>query len=256
MFETSVIQGQTKVAGARRLSVLTVSIIAHSAVIIGAVGMSIASVDFPRNAPDEFSQGPVFMMPLQIPPPLGTPEGNDRPPTPTPAVTPPPQPQPNQEVAPSITPDVIPQVASTASTGDGNSTSEPGEPGTGPKGRPDGVPNSLGDPDALPFVGTSPIVEQKIYEAHEVKAPVGIFRPVPPYPESLRRTRMQATVVVRCIIDRNGHVRDPQVIVPASMSPFNDAVVSTVQRWRFTPGSLGGVAVESYLNLTVRFAVN
>ncbi|HEV7763769.1 MAG TPA: energy transducer TonB [Thermoanaerobaculia bacterium] len=256
MFETSVIQGQTKVAGARRLSVLTVSIIAHSAVIIGAVGMSIASVDFPKNAPDEFSQGAVFTMPLQIPPPIGTPEGNNKPPTPTPAVTPPPQPQPNQEVAPGVVPDVIPQVATTASTGEGNSTGETSEPGTGPLGQPWGVEGSLGDLNAGPIVGTTPVVEEKIYQAHEVKAPIGIFRPAPPYPESLRRTRMQATVVVRCIIDRNGHVRDPQVIVPASMSPFNDAVVSTVQRWRFTPGSLGGVAVESYLNLTVRFAVN
>src|SRR3712207_4529273 len=100
MFETSVVRAQAQPAGSR-LSLLTMSLIAHSAVVIGAIAASIATVDFPTHAPDEFAQAPV-MLPVRIPPPLGNPNGGA--PRPQPAqqrqATPPP-PQPNQLTAPS-----------------------------------------------------------------------------------------------------------------------------------------------------------
>ena len=255
MFETSVIQGPPR-AAAGRLSLFTMSILAHSAVIIGAVVISVATVEFPSFAPDEFAQAPIFMPVIQIPPPLGVENGGaTRPPEPVKPPTPPPQPQTNQISAPSTVPETVTPVAE-PSTSASTTTGDPGATSTLPKGVPWGTKDSLGELDAPPGVVDAPPVEEKIYLAHEVKAPVAIFKPMPPYPQLLVRTRMNATVVVRCVIDKNGHVRDPRVIVPASMSPFNDAVVATVQRWRFTPGSLRGQAVESYLDLTVRFSVN
>lgn len=254
MFETSVIHGQPR-AAAGRLSLLTISIIAHSAVIIGAIAASIASVDFPLSAPDELAQAPMFL-PVLVPPPLGRPDGGAaKPVEPARPAIPPPQPQPNQITAPLSVPDKVPQLEA-PSTGDSNHTGDPNATVPGPVGVTWGVKDSVGDLDTPPGIVIAQPVAEKIYEASEVKAPVALFHPAPSYPQLLIKTRMRATVVVRCIIDRNGHVRAPQVIVPASMSPFNDAVVTTVQRWRFTPGSLGGRAVESYLNLTVNFAVN
>lgn len=252
MFETSVIQGPPRAAGGR-LSLLTISIIAHSAVIIGAVVVSVATVDFPAFAPDEFAQAPMFL-PIILPPPLGVRNGGAvRPPEAARTAAPLPQPPPNQITAPNtsetVTPAATPSTASSTTTGDPNATS------TEPLGDPGGVEDSVGDPETPPGVVTAQPIEEKVYQAHEVKAPVALFKPPPPYPQLLVRTRMSATVVVRCIIDRNGHVRDPRVIVPASMAPFNDSVVATVQRWRFTPGSLRGQAVESYLDLTVHFSV-
>ena len=253
MFETSVIQSPPRAAGGR-LSLLTVSLIAHSAVIIGAVVVSVATVEFPDFAPDEFAQLQ-FVLPITVPPPLGVPNGGAvRQPEPARPATPPP-PQPNQITAPSTVPETV-TPAATASTGTTTSTTGvPGATSTEPRGQLWGTEGSVGELDAPPAVVNAPPVEEKIYLPHEVKAPVAIFKPSPPYPQVLARTRMGATVVVRCVIDKNGHVRDPQVIVPA-MAPFNDAVVATVQRWRFTPGSLRGQAVESYLDLTVRFSVN
>jgi TonB family protein len=254
MFETSVIQGQPR-AAAGRFSLLTISVIAHSAVIIGAVVVSIASVDFPTSAPDEFSQAPVFL-PVSVPPPLGNPNGGAvKPPEPVHQAAAP-QPPPSQITAPSTVPDVVPQLAAGPST-DTTGPIDPNATSTEPRGVPWGDPNSVStDLDAPPAIVNAQPVPERIYEAREVKAPVGLFRPAPPYPQSLIRTKLRATVVVRCVIDKNGHVRDPQVIVPAAMSPFNDAVVTTVRQWRFTPGSLNGTAVETYLNLTVNFAVN
>jgi TonB family protein len=253
MFETSVIHGAPKATGGR-LSLLTISLIAHTAVVVGVLAVSVATVDFPTFAPDEFAQAP-FIMPIVIPPPLGVLHGGAVRPEPARPPAAPPQPQPNQITAPSAVPDTV-TPAATPSTGTSTSTGDPSATSTLPLGVPWGVKDSVGELDAPPGVMPVQAVEEKIYEVHEVKAPVALFKPHPPYPQSLIRTRMRATVVVRCVIDKNGQVRDPQVIVPAAMSPFNDAVMATVQRWRFTPGSLRGQAVDTYLNLTVNFATN
>jgi protein TonB len=253
MFETSVIQGQPRVA-AGRLSLLTISIIAHSAVVVGAIVVSIAAVDFPTMAPDEFSQAPTFL-PVLVPPPLGRPDGGAvKPPEPAKAAAPPVQ-KVSQDTAPSAVPDEVPQLepaSISANTGPG----VPGATSTEPIGVPWGVKDSVGSLDAPPGIVASEPVVEKIYEAHEVKAPVGIYRPAPPYPPLLIKAKMPATVVVRCVIDKNGRVRDPQITLPARMAPFNESVLATVKQWRFTPGSLNGEAVETYLSLTVHFSVN
>jgi len=251
MFETSVIQARAQAAGGR-LSLLTISLMAHSTVVVGIIAFSIATVRFPSGAPKQFELAPAFVA-VSVPPPLGNPNGGAKPQT-QPAVKPAPAPIPRNEItAPSTVPDTITPVAtpSTGNTDSGPST------GTvpGPIGVPWGTKDSIGDLDAPPLTATVAPVQEKIYEAHEVKAPVALFKPAPPYPQILLKTKLRATVVVRCIIDKNGHVRDAQVIVPA-LPPFNASVIETVQKWRFTPGALGGQAVETYLNLTVNFAVN
>lgn len=254
MFETSVIQGQPRVA-AGRLSLLTISIIAHTAVVVGAIAVSIASVDFPAMAPNEFAHAPAFL-PVLEPPPLGNPNGGAvRQPEPARPAAPPPQQQPNQVTAPSTVPDKVPQPEA-ASTGPITGTAVSDATVIGPVGVPGGKERSDGSLDNPPaIVEATPIVE-KIYEAHEVKAPVGIYRPSPPYPPLLIKAKVPATVVVRCVIDKNGRVRDPQITLPARMAPFNESVLATVKQWRFTPGSLNGDAVETYLSLTVHFSVN
>jgi periplasmic protein TonB len=253
MFETSVVQAQAQTGG--RLSLLTVSVIAHSAVVIGAIAMSIASTEFPTNAPNEFELAPMFR-PVSIPPPLGRPDGGAvKPPEPRQKPAAPAPVQTNQVTAPSTVPDTIttaePAASSTPGTGDPSATS------TEPRGVAWGDPNSISDDlDAPPGPLTTAQPEpEKIYEVHEVKPPVALYKPQPQYPSHLIRTRMPATVVVRCVIDKNGHVRDPRIVV-SSMPPFNKAVLETIATWRYTPGSLGGVAVETYMDVTVKFSVN
>lgn len=256
MFETSVVHAQAKAARGR-FGLFTVSLIAHSAVILGVAAVGVASVDFPPMAPDELANAPIFM-PVTIPPPLGTPDGGGAPPKPPveKADTPPP-PLPTQETAPPVVPDDIP-VSDTPSNGDVTSTGPATGPGTqpGPIGVPWGVKDGIGDINTPPAIIAAPPVEEKVYQpGGEVLPPIALRKVQPPYPTSLLRTRLRATVIVRCVIDKNGNVRDPQILKPA-MPPFNDAVVETVTQWKFKPGSYRGVAVETYLDLTVNFAVN
>lgn len=254
MFETSVIHAQAQAARGR-LSLLSASIMAHSAIVVGILAMSIASVDFPRNSPNEYSRAPVFV-PVRIPPPLGTPNGGGQPkPKDTAAVKP--APLPTQPTAPATIPETVTPVPSagtsestTADAGQGTGT----EPG--PLSDPEGVDGSLGDPRAMPGPAVVPVAppEEKIYQPHEVKAPVLISRVEPRYPQSLMRSGVPGTVAVRCIIDKNGNIRDPEIIM-ATMPPFSAEVLRVIGQWKYKPATYAGRPVDSYLNLTVSFQV-
>lgn len=253
MFETSVVRAHTQAARGR-LTLLSISVFAHSAIIVGAVAVSVASVEFPANAPDEVASAPPLFS-VQIPPPLGNPNGGRT------AGTPPAQPKretpapaPSELVAPREVPDDVPSLEPPSLGVDG-----PGDPNatsTDRIGVPWGTPDSTGDLDAPPAPDAASVVEERIYQPHEVKAPVLLHKVAPHFPELGRRVRMNAVVIVRCVIDRNGRVRDPQLVKPAPFQPFNEAVIAAVQQWRFQPGSRDGVAVESYLDLTVKFTLN
>lgn len=256
MFETSMVRAQPH-AAKRRAGLFTISLIAHTAMILGVTAVSVASVDFPTAAPDEVAHAPVFAQ-IQIPPPRGTPDGGGAPPRPQPQVTPPPQPRPAEITAPPEIPDDVPvvetpgQSTSTATTsGEGAATGSPGR-----RGVPWGDPNSIAtDLDLPPVTNTQPPVDDKIYVVSgEVTPPVALHKVAPEYPRALVPTRMRATVIVRCIIDRNGRVRDPQII-SGSLPPFNAETIKAVTQWRFTPGSYRGQAVDVYFDLTVNFTI-
>ena len=252
MFETSMVLAQPRrVRG--RAGLLTVSIVAHTAAIVGAVAISVASTNFPVEAPNESA----IFMPVAPPPPLGTPNGGG---PKKPAATPPVQkqqqttpPVPTQPTAPATIPNDTP-VLDAPSNGDSNSDGPAGDPG--PKGVPWGDEHGVGDPDAPPSPIAAQPVDEKVYTpGGEVIAPVLIHRVNPPFPEVMRRARInEATVVIKCIIDKNGQVRDPE-IVKSAMPPFNDAVLNAITQWRYQPGSYRGNAVETWLYVTVHFGL-
>lgn len=255
MFETSVVHVQAQ-AVRGRVGFMSASLIAHSAIVVGAITLSIATVEFPADAPNEYSLAPVFT-PIAVPPPLGTPNGGA-----TPAAQPQPKPapapvQPATITAPSSVPETVTPVQSTG-TGDTLATGAGSGTDVGPVGVPWGTDGGVGDPDtagpATLGLPIQPEPEAKIYQPHEVNAPVLIRKVAPRYPQLMARVGGVATVVVRCVIDRNGNVRDPEVIVPA-MAPFNAAVIEVLPQWRYKPATHGGRPVDSYLELKVTFNV-
>ncbi|HEX7807420.1 MAG TPA: TonB family protein, partial [Thermoanaerobaculia bacterium] len=251
MFETSVASARVASKG-RRAGLLTASSVFHTAAIFGIVAVSVASVNFPANAPDEYSLP--LIAHVDVPPPLGNPNGGGKPAQPPAEKPKDPPPQPNQITAPTAVPDeVVPAESQSTSnnTTAGESTGSEGDGLVpGPVGVPWGDPNSVSnDLNLPPAIVDTPPVEDRIYQSHEVKAPVIIKRVEPRFPQTMIRTGMSGVVIVRCIIDKNGNVRDPEVIRSA-MPPFDAAVIDAVQQWKFTPGSLRGEAVNCYLNLT------
>jgi periplasmic protein TonB len=89
----------------------------------------------------------------------------------------------------------------------------------------------------------------------DVKAPVVISRVEPSYPEVARKARISGIVIVECIIDKNGTVRNVKVLKPLPFG-LDQAAVDAVQKWRFRPGTLNGQPVDVIFNLTVNFKLN
>ena len=255
MFETSVVRAQAQ-AATGRLSLLSMSIIAHTSIVIGAVAISIATVKFPAMAPNEYSRAPIFET-VQIPPPLGNPNGGatSKPKTETPVQKPPVD---NKQItAPAATPEEVKPADTPTTGGDSNENNDSTGKVEGPVGVPWGDPKSILTTLDAPPVVDAPVQqpEEKVYQAHEVVAPVLLNKVEPRYPPHLVKAAVPATVIVRCVIDKNGNVRDAEVVVPASMAPFNNEVLRVISQWRYKAATYAGRPVDSYLTLTVHFSV-
>jgi len=89
----------------------------------------------------------------------------------------------------------------------------------------------------------------------DVKAPVAISKVDPVYPEVARKARVSGIVIVECIIDKSGTVRDVQVLKGLPFG-LDQAAVEAVKKWKFKPGTLNGQPVDVIFNLTVNFKLN
>lgn len=249
MFETSVVRAE--VVAEKRIGLLSFSFVAHALVVAGILAASIRTVEFPTRAPSEYAI-PIFAMPVQIPPALGTPNGGHKqatPPAPSkekPAVS-------AANLAPSTMPDHTEPVAAT-STGDANAVSDSSTGSDQPQGVPWGVPKGVGvdGPPTTATIAAEPDVPLRV--VGDVKAPVVIRRVQPAYPKLAITARMNGIVIVECIIDKSGRVREAHALSSTS-SLFNQSAVDAVQQWQFAPGSLHGQAVDTIFDLTVTFRV-
>jgi len=241
MFETSVIRAQVRTVD-RWYGLLSVSIAAHTLVIATVIATTLVNTTFPQRAPRQISI-PVFP---SAPPALGTPDAGPKP-APRPAAPQTPRTAVHPTVvAPQTIPTVEPVPASGAPATDPTTTAggpDPGTPGV-PWGRRDGV--GLDGPpeqtEPLPIIG-------------EVKAPIVLRRVQPLYPAPAIKIRLNGFVIVECIIDRTGRIREARV-VKSSSPMFEASALQAVQQWEFAPGTLRDKPVDTIFNLTVRFQIS
>ncbi|MEA2163735.1 MAG: periplasmic protein TonB [Thermoanaerobaculia bacterium] len=247
MFETSVIRAE--VVGERRARMITMSFGFHGLVVIAIFAASIRSVDFPTSSPREYAI-PILTKPLSIPPALGTPNGGHKQATP-PAPTKQKTSIPMANLAPATLPDHTEPAAATST---GETTATGTDTGSeGPQGVPWGVKDGVGD--GPPATNTAAVENDvPLPVGGEVKAPVVIRRFMPPYPRTALAMHLNGSVIVECIIDKMGRVRDARVV--SSTSPlFNQTAIDAVLQWQFAPGSLHGKAIDTIFDLTVTFRV-
>jgi TonB family protein len=251
MFETSVIHAE--VVAEKRVGLLTASFAFHVLVVAAIIANGIRTIDFPTSAPREYAI-PIFALPVQVPPALGVPNGGHKQAAPPTAVKDK-DVVPAANTAPNTVPDhTVPLTAATTSTGDTSATSN--DSGSDqPQGQPWGDAHGVGadGPPSTATVAAEPDVPLRI--TGDVKAPVVIRRFAPLYPRTALAIHLNGTVVVECIIDKTGRVREAHVV--SSTSPlFNQSAVDAVQQWQFAPGSLHGQAVDTIFDLTVTFHVS
>ena len=85
------------------------------------------------------------------------------------------------------------------------------------------------------------------------KPPAILERVLPDYPPRARARRLEGVVLLRAIVDRQGRVEENVEILESSPA-FDDAAVTALRRWRFTPGrDAKGNAVRVQIDVPMRF---
>ncbi len=80
--------------------------------------------------------------------------------------------------------------------------------------------------------------------------------PPPAYPAIARRRAQQGTVTVSVLVGADGSVERAEVEESSGFETLDDAALETVRsRWRFVPARHGGLAVESWVLVPIRFAL-
>ena len=80
--------------------------------------------------------------------------------------------------------------------------------------------------------------------------------PPPFYPAIARRRAQQGTVTVRVLVGADGSVERAEISDSSGFDSLDDAALETVRsRWRFVPARHGGIAVESWVLVPIRFAL-
>jgi protein TonB len=108
----------------------------------------------------------------------------------------------------------------------------------------------LGGP---PAVSSPPTPVAPIRVGGVIKAPGKIRDAIPIYPTIAKAAHVQGTVYLEATIAKDGTVKDLKLLSAPSM--LDDAALTAVRQWRYTPSLLNGEPVEVLMTVTVRFAL-
>lgn len=99
-----------------------------------------------------------------------------------------------------------------------------------------------------------PVSLSKTFGLNEVdRAPQVLRKTQPPYPYSARRRNLTGKVVVKFIVDAQGHVRKPSIVEANPHGVFEKSVLETIHKWSFKPGYYRGTAVSTWVVLPIQF---
>lgn len=79
--------------------------------------------------------------------------------------------------------------------------------------------------------------------------------PPPPYPEECRCRGEQGTVVLKVLVSPRGTAQSVALIRSSGFGPLDRAALDAVRKWRFRPATVGGMPVESYVVVPIRFVL-
>jgi protein TonB len=219
-----------------RWSMVPVSVAAHAAVFVALLILPLtASVELPTPAP--IWKTPEFIQATALPP------------EPSPA-----QPvlRTNREAAPTRAPERIepeddePVIPPGPPGPPGSIATDPGLP-TG-SGEP-GV--NIGNPVNPPPPPPPPQKPAPVRASSLIRQPIKIVDVQPVYPAHARAARIEGLVIIEAIIDERGHVTNARVLRSAPL--LDEAALTAVRQWRYTPTLLNNVPVSVIMTITFNF---
>lgn len=112
------------------------------------------------------------------------------------------------------------------------------------------IPDDIvfGVPDAPP----APEPEGPMRVGGRISEPRKLADARPTYPEVARRARIEGVVILEITVDRQGNVRNVDVLRGLPMG-LTEAAVDAVRQWRYEPTLLDGRPIEVLIVVTVNF---
>ena len=77
----------------------------------------------------------------------------------------------------------------------------------------------------------------------------------PQYSEIAKEARIQGTVILEAIIDKNGDITRVRPIKALPLE-LTDNAIAAVKTWKYEPATLEGKPVSVYYKLTINFRLN
>jgi periplasmic protein TonB len=87
----------------------------------------------------------------------------------------------------------------------------------------------------------------------DIKTPTKIHHVAPVYPAIAQQAKVEGNVILEATIGTDGRVKDLRVL--SSKPLLDQAAISAVMQWRFTPTLLNGVPVPVLMTVTVTFTL-
>lgn len=101
--------------------------------------------------------------------------------------------------------------------------------------------------------GGPPVIDQgPMRVGGEIQEPERITYVAPEYPELARRARMEGFVILQAVIDKQGNVKDVEVLRGLGLG-LDVAAQDAVKQWKYTPTYYNGRPVEVILTVNVVF---
>jgi len=101
--------------------------------------------------------------------------------------------------------------------------------------------------------GGPPVIDQgPMRVGGDIQEPERIVYVAPEYPELARRARMEGFVILQAVIDKQGNVKDVEVLRGLGLG-LDVAAQDAVKQWKYTPTFYNGRPVEVILTVNVVF---
>lgn len=115
------------------------------------------------------------------------------------------------------------------------------------------LPSAFGDTNKQEMPNSLSQID-KVFEAKDLdEVPQVVFKVEPKYPELARRAGKEGLVILRILITKTGNVDKVIVVSAPEKLGFEDAAIEAVKQWRFKPPTIGGVPVDVWCTLPIKF---
>ena len=92
------------------------------------------------------------------------------------------------------------------------------------------------------------------YDIGDIDHPISAIVRIPPvYPMRARRLGVEGFVTVKLLVSEKGIVERTEILAAQPEGVFEKSVLQCTPSWRFTPGTLDGVPVKTFVTTTIRF---